>query len=91
MITVQEREAIRRAYYLDRKSKRQIAREQGHSRKTIDKAVANVPPRPYQLTQPKAAPVFGPSRREPTRCLLKTTVCPASSSTQRTRSLKSSR
>ena len=32
MITVEEREAIRRAYYLYRKSKRQIAREQGHSR-----------------------------------------------------------
>jgi transposase len=60
MITVEEREAIRRAYYLDHKSKRQIAREQGHSRKTIDKAVANVPPRPYQLAKPKAAPVFGP-------------------------------
>ncbi len=60
MITVEEREAIRRAYYLDRKSKRQIAREQGHSRKTIDKAVENVPPQPYRLSQPKAAPVFGP-------------------------------
>lgn len=29
MITVEEGEAIRRAYYFDRKSKRQIAREQG--------------------------------------------------------------
>ena len=60
MIIVEERGAIRRAYYLDRKSKRQIAREQGHSRKTIDKAVENLPPQPYRLTKPKAAPVFGP-------------------------------
>ena len=60
MITVEDREAIRRAYYLNRKSKRQIAREQGHSRKTIDKAVENLPPQPYRLTKPKAAPVFGP-------------------------------
>lgn len=62
MITVEEREAIRRAYYLDKKSKRQIAREQGHSRKTIDKAVNNTPPQPYRLTKPKDAPVFGPFR-----------------------------
>ena len=60
MITMEEREAIRRAFYLDRKSKRQIAREQGHSRKTIDKAVENLPPQPYRLSQPKAAPIFGP-------------------------------
>jgi hypothetical protein len=60
MITVEEREAIRRAYYLDKKSKRQIAREQGHSRKTIDKAVKNTPPQPYRLTKQKDAPVFGP-------------------------------
>lgn len=60
MITVEDREAIRRAYYLNRKSKRQIAREQGHSRKTIDKAVEKLPPQPYRLTKQKAAPVFGP-------------------------------
>src|SRR5947209_3178106 len=29
-------------------------------RNSWDKAVENVPPRPYQLTKPKAAPVFGP-------------------------------
>jgi transposase len=47
MITVEEREAIRRAYYLEGKSKRQIAREHSHSRKTVDKAVDNQPPQPY--------------------------------------------
>ncbi|GAC1664302.1 MAG: IS21 family transposase [Ktedonobacteraceae bacterium] len=60
MITVEDRESIRRAYYLDHKSKRQIAREQGHSRKTIDKAVDNLPPRPYQRSTAKPAPIFGP-------------------------------
>jgi transposase len=59
MLTVEDREAIRRAYYLDHKSKRQIAREQGHSRKTVDKVVENLPARPYQLSKPKPAPVFG--------------------------------
>jgi hypothetical protein len=59
MIPVEDREAMRRAYYLDHKSKRQIAREQGHSRKTVDKLVENLPARPYQLTKPKPAPIFG--------------------------------
>jgi len=77
MITVQEREAIRRAYYLDRKSKRQIAREQGHSRKTIDKAVTNQPPQPYQLTKSKPAPVFGPFRARADELLAENAHLPA--------------
>ena len=77
MITVQEREAIRRAYYLDGKSKRQIAREQGHSRKTIDKAVTNQPPQPYQLTTSKPAPVFGPFRARADELLTENAHLPA--------------
>jgi transposase len=59
---VEEREAIRRAYYLEGKSKRQIAREQNHSRKTVDKAIDNRTPQPYRLTKPKPALVFGAYR-----------------------------
>src|SRR2546430_17474669 len=77
MITVEEREAIRRAYYLDRKSKRQIAREQGHSRKTIDKAVNNKPPQPYRLTTSKPAPVFGPYRARADELLAENAHLPA--------------
>src|SRR3989440_1180466 len=62
MITVEERETIRRAYYLEGKSKRQIAREHNHSRKTVDKAVDNRPPQPYRLTRSKPSPVFGAYR-----------------------------
>lgn len=62
MITVEEHETIRRAYYLEKKSKRQIAREQGHSRKTVDKAIENRPAQPYRLTKAKPAPVFGAYR-----------------------------
>src|SRR5579871_4310845 len=62
MITVEEHEAIRRAYYVERKSKRQIARERGHSRKTVDKAVENRPAQPYRLSKPKPAPVWGAYR-----------------------------
>ena len=60
MITVEQREAIRRAYYIEQKSVRQIAREHGHSRKTVDKAIASAIPAPYQRTQPRLAPVLGP-------------------------------
>src|SRR5438874_11824227 len=62
MITVEEREAIRRAYYLEGKSKRQIAREHKHSRKTVDKAVDTQPPQPYRLSKAKPSPVFGAFR-----------------------------
>jgi len=62
MIPVEEREAMRRAYYLEGKSKRQIAREHSHSRKTVDKAVDNQPPQPYRLSKAKLSPVFGAFR-----------------------------
>jgi hypothetical protein len=39
MLTVNEKEFIRRDYFIHRKSMRQIARERHHSRKTIRKAI----------------------------------------------------
>src|SRR5260370_19444100 len=59
MISVEERERIRRAYYLDSQSIRKVAREQGHSRKTVEKAIADAPSRPYHLTKSRSSPVFG--------------------------------
>src|SRR6266487_1164364 len=59
MIIVEDYEAIRRAYYLEKKSIRQIAREQHHSRRTIRKAIQQAYPQPYLRTIPKPAPVFG--------------------------------
>ncbi len=50
MIIVEDYEAIRRAYYIEKQSIRQIAREQHHSRRTIRKALQQVHPQPYQLT-----------------------------------------
>jgi transposase len=47
---------------MEGKSKRQIAREHNHSRKTGDKALDNQPPQPYRLTKAKPSPVFGPER-----------------------------
>jgi len=54
------RERIRRSYYLDQKSMRHIAKEEGYSRPTIEKAIANQLHNPYHVTRPKASPIFGP-------------------------------
>ena len=60
MITVDDYEAIRRAYYIDKKSRRRIAREQRHSRKTVNKALASGEPGRYTQKQERKAPLLGP-------------------------------
>src|SRR5947199_10527254 len=59
MIPVENREAIRKAYHLEHKSIRQIAREQHHSRRTVAKAIQEVQTQPYQRTIARQAPVLG--------------------------------
>lgn len=60
MLKVEDKEAIRRAYFVEEKSIRQIAREMHHARKTIRKALASAEAESYTLTQPRSAPVLGP-------------------------------
>ncbi len=60
MISVNQRAAIRRAYYVEHKSMRAIARELHCSRKTVDKALASAEPQPYTRTVPRVAPQLGP-------------------------------
>ena len=60
MLTVTDREAIRRAYYREQKSIRAIARELHHSRDTVKAALTDAAPAQYTLSQPRAAPVLGP-------------------------------
>jgi transposase len=60
MITVEDREKIRRAYFIEKKSQRRIAREMGCSRETVRKAIESAEPGRYTLTQPRPAPVLGP-------------------------------
>ena len=60
MISVQDREKIRRAYFVENKSMRQIARELNHSRDTVKKAVESAEPATYALRKPRLAPVLGP-------------------------------
>jgi transposase len=59
MIRVDDRERIRRAYFLERKSIREIARELNHSRETVKKAIESAEPDEYTLQQPRPAPVLG--------------------------------
>jgi len=60
MISVEEREQIRRAYFVENKSMRAIAKELHCSRNTIKKAIASSEGEPYTLTTPRPAPVLGP-------------------------------
>ena len=62
MIQVDEKEAIRRLYFIKRHSIRQMARERHHSRKTIRKALLDPSVPQYHLATPKACPVMGPFR-----------------------------
>lgn len=61
MLTLDLREQIRRAYYLDHKSIRQISEEVRHSRETVSRVISENPP---DASKPprrhKLSPVFGP-------------------------------
>jgi transposase len=60
MITVDEREEIRRAYHIEKKSMRQIAKELHHSRDTVKKAVESASAAKYTMRKARGAPVLGP-------------------------------
>jgi len=60
MLTVEDKEAIRRAYFVEEKSIREIARELHRSRKTVRNALASPEAETYTLTATRAAPVLGP-------------------------------
>ena len=62
MISVEKREAIRRAYFIEKKRIRQIAREFKCSRPTVHKAIASAEAEQYTLKVPRQAPVLGPYR-----------------------------
>jgi transposase len=60
MISEEARERMRRAYYLEKKTLRQIAREEGYSRVTIKRVISDASPRTYTMTKPRPAIVLGP-------------------------------
>jgi len=60
MLQVAEQYRIRQAYYIEKKSQREIAREFGYSRNTIKKASEQEEVFTYRRQQPAKAPVLGP-------------------------------
>ncbi len=76
MITVQDREKIRNAYFNENKSIRQIARELHRSPKTIKKALASAEAGTYIQKKPRAAPVLGPYMAEIERLLAENELLP---------------
>lgn len=60
MVKVDEKERIRRAYYFQRKSMRQIAREFHHARRTVRNAIYDPAPPRYTRVVPAPKPVLGP-------------------------------
>lgn len=63
MISVEDREKIRRAYFVENKGLRQIARELRVARKTVRKAIESAEAETYTLNQPRPAPVLGPYKQ----------------------------
>jgi transposase len=60
MITVEQKEQIRRAFYLEGKSIRQIQRETGYHRQTIRKALQDGEVPRYQAKDARKSPVLDP-------------------------------
>jgi transposase len=60
MITVEQKEQVRRAFYLEGKSIRQIQRETGYHRQTIRKALQDGEIPRYTLSDDRASPVLDP-------------------------------
>lgn len=59
MIQVDEKEQIRRAFFIEGKTIRQIARERHHSRDTVKQALADPSPPEYNPEGPRDCPVMG--------------------------------
>jgi transposase len=60
MVKVDEIETIRRAYFIEGKSIREISREFGHCRRTVRKALKDPGPWKYRLQAERRQPVLGP-------------------------------
>jgi transposase len=69
MKTVEDYEAIRRAYFVEKQSIRAIHRMLGYDRETIRKAIVQPAPVPYTLAKPRDAPVIGPYKQRITELL----------------------
>jgi len=57
---VDQREQIRRGYFIEGRSIRQIAHERHHDRRTVRKALHDAGPPRYTLREPHPRPILGP-------------------------------
>ena len=64
MISVEDKETVRRERLIEGKSLRRIERDTGHSRRTIHKALVSAETETYCLREPRSAPVLGPYRAQ---------------------------
>jgi len=60
MIQVNEKETIRRLYFIQRHSIREISKEMYHSRKTVRKAIRDASVPKYHLVKARSCPVMDP-------------------------------
>jgi len=59
VLKVDQKEQIRRAFFIEGNSIRQIARERHHDRRTVRAAILDAGPPCYKLSRPRARPVLG--------------------------------
>ena len=59
MLEVEDYERIRRMYYIEGKSQRDIAKETGHGRRTVKQVINDVQPPGYRLKVARGAPMLG--------------------------------
>ncbi len=64
MLKVEQIEQIRRAYHIEKKSMRQIAKEMGHSRERVRQAIDGAEARQYTLSEPRRAPKLEPYKAQ---------------------------
>jgi transposase len=76
MISVEDREKIRRAYFIEKKTVRQIARDMHVARKTVGKAVESAEPGTYTCRVPRPAPILGPFKQQITNLLAENRALP---------------
>ena len=76
MLTVEEREQLRRAYHVEHKSVRQIARDYQVARQTVRKALAAAAPATYTLRVPRPSPKLGPYQAHIAELLAENTRLP---------------
>jgi len=60
VLNVDQKEQIRRAYFIEGQSIRRIARERHHDRRTVRAAIRDGGPSRYKLTHSRLRPVLGP-------------------------------